>query len=148
MASFTLAGLDQIMLRMQSQGKVDEIVPDMLIAGAKVLIPYQKAEAERVAMGDDSIGTMARSIGATNVRKTKSGGLAIQVYPQGEQPHGNPFKKKGGMVSNASVGFMLEYGTSKMASRPWISVARIKAEQAVIDAMTKVYLEWEAKQDA
>lgn len=140
MASFGVVGLDEIALKLQNLGdKGEQIANEMLVEGAKVLIPYMKAEAQRVSNGERSVGTMADSIGMTAVKKRKTGGLIIHIYPQGDQPHGNPLKKKSGKVSNAAVGFMLEYGTSKMAARPWMKPANIKATDAVHEVMFKVW---------
>jgi hypothetical protein len=120
--------------------RTETIVPKMLKAGAAVLIDAQKVELRRVG----SSGALANSLVEGKISKTRDGaGMRINVNIAGNQPHGHPRKGKRGPVSNAQVGFMLEYGSSKQAGRPWLSAANKKAESAVNDAMRKV---WEDSQ--
>jgi hypothetical protein len=149
MADFTVAGFDEVeaMLLRRSED-VENFAPDMLEAGAKILANAQRQELQRISRGDRSIGTLAASIGTGTPKKSKSGlKYYVDVYPQGNQPHGTPSgggKKKRGMVSNAQVGFTIENGSSEMPARPWMSVAAAKSENAVHEAMRK---KWEEKQD-
>ena len=146
MAEFVVAGFDELEdMLLQRSEDVQRIAPDMLRAGANILIAAQRAELQRIARGDQSIGTLAKSLTIGNV-KTSSDKLKmyIAVYPQGNQPHGNPLKKRRGFVTNAQVGFALEFGSSEMSPRPWACVATQKSASAIHDAMQRV---WEEKQN-
>lgn len=157
MADFTVSGLDEMeALILQRSEAVNVIAPEMLNAGAKILIAAQKAELRQISTTDRSIGTLANSIGTGGVKKSADGlKVYIDVYPQGDQPHGSPgtgtrnngkkYKRgKSKLVSNAQVGFTIEYGSSEMRARPWRSVAAQKCAAAVHEAMRKV---WEEKQN-
>ena len=149
MASFNMVGLDTFeeiekMLRHNAEN-AERIAEDMIKAGARVLIAAQKSELARMAKSDRSIGTLQNSIGMGRMKRgTKASSTAIHtdVFPQGDHPHGQPGFGKRGNVSSAQVGFVLEYGHSNMPGRPWMSVAKDKAADAVIDAMADV---WEEK---
>jgi len=113
----------------------------ILKAGAGEIVKAQKSELARLAKSDRSIGTLEKSIGTGRIKKSRSGtGIHTDVFPQGNQPHGYPRKGKRGNVSNAQVGFVLEYGRSNMPARPWIGAANAKAAGKANEAMAK---EWE-----
>ena len=124
--------------------EAEKKAPEVLKAGAKVLIDAHKAELSSMAKTDRSIGTLANSIGMKSVRVTKTK-AHTDVFPQGSQPHGHPRKGKRGNVSNAQVGFMLEHGYKKgdthVPGRHWMAAANSKAAEAVHDAMGEA---WEA----
>ena len=146
MARFNFGGiaeLENILLR-EADG-VEEIADKMLEAGAKVLVKAHTASAE--AMLHRRTGSLAGSIASSKTKKNEFGRYRI-VYPQGNQPHGNPKAGQKGEVRNAQVGFTLEYGrkqqygTSAMPPRPWMETANRQAEGAVLEAMEKA---WEEK---
>jgi hypothetical protein len=142
MAAFNVVGFKEIEKELLRQSeKAERLAPKMLEAGAEVLIAEQKRQLRRVT-GSGS-GTLADSIGASEVKKTRSKlGHHINVYPQGNQPHGTPTvgkKKKRGPVSNAQVGFIIEYGTSDTPAKPWMSVAEEVSADAVNEAMRRVW---------
>ena len=148
MAEFNVVGFDEIEKEILRRSEAAQrIAPDMLKAGASILITAQKAELRRISRGDRSIGTLADSIGMGKIRNSKDAlKMYVDVYPQDDQPHGTPGfgLGKNKYVSNAQVGFTLEYGSSDMPSRPWMSVALQKSETAIHDAMITV---WEEKQN-
>lgn len=144
-AQFNVTGFDEIeKALLKREAAASSAAPEMLKAGAAVLVKAQSAEIKKVARGDRSIGTLANSIAATPVR-SYSDGSKIEVYPQGDQPHGTPKKGKKGRVSNAQVGFILEYGrSSNMPARTWMSTANEKSNEEVHAEMRRV---WEEKQN-
>lgn len=147
MAEFSVSGLDEMeALILQRSEAVDAIAPEMLAAGAKILAAAQKSELQRVSRGDRSIGTLANSIGIGSVKRSADGlKVYINVYPQGDQPHGTPRRGKRGNVSNAQVGFMWEYGKAgKFPARPWVGAAMARCAAQVQEAMRGI---WEAKQN-
>jgi len=131
---------------LRTQGELAEKTAEpMLKAGAEVLIAAQKDQISRTTKTDRSIGNLKDSIGMGKARKSKNGtGIHLHVFPQGDQPHGHPKKGKRGMVSNAQVGFVLNYGRSNMPGTRWMEKANNKSADAVNEAMTKV---WEAAQN-
>jgi HK97 gp10 family phage protein len=119
-----------------------ETVDAMLNAGAHVLAEAQRAAVKRHAKAGRSVGTLANSIKATEP-KGDGAGRYVEVFPHGDQPHGNPRKGKRGKVSNMQVGFVLEYGRSNMPARPWMSEANEKSAGKIQDAMSEI---WEDRQ--
>lgn len=137
MAEFTTVGLEEIekaFLRMEEAAVT--AVPKMLKAGAAVLVEAQQEEAR--AMGLNETGGFVKSIKATAV-KGDSREKHIDVYPQGRAKHGNDRKGDKSNVRYATIGFINEYGTSKKAARPYMTVANAKAHEKVIDAELEVW---------
>ena len=120
---------------------MEKIAPKVLKAGADVLVKAQKEELGRLTKGDRSTGELQRSIHASKVRKSKEGNMSITIAPRGMRKHGNTARGKRDKLSNAQVGYLVEYDTSKQPARPWMSVANKKAENAVIEAMQKAFSE-------
>lgn len=144
MARLNVEGFEEMELMiMRQEEAVERLAPEMLNAGAKVLAAAMGLTLRGVSRGNRSIGTLAGSIGIGTVKKSATS-VYMDVYPQGDQPHGSPRKGKRGRVSNAQVGFMLEYGSSKMPARPWLAKAINAAAPGAQEAMRKV---WEAGQD-
>jgi len=134
-------GLEKIeAMLLRNAEAAEKHAEDILKAGAEALVAAQKSALARLAMSDRSIGTLQGSIGMGRVKKSRSGtGIHTDVFPQGHQPHGAPRKGKRGNVSNAQVGFVVEYGRSNMPGRPWISVAEANAADEVNDAMGEAW---------
>ena len=82
---------------------------------------------ERLKLVDT--GDMKKSVKATKLRKTDSGGF-VEVYPQGKDRKG---------VSNATKAFVAQYGKSGMSARPWLTAARAKSGEKVSAAIRKVW---------
>lgn len=133
MAKFNVVGFEQVeraLLRREQAAAA--AVPEMLKAGAAVLVRAQQDEAVSLDLVD--YGDFRDSIKPTPIRK--SGAEAtVEVYPQGVDRKG---------VRNATKGFVAEYGRSNMPARPWMSAANAKCADEVHQAMLEV---WEAKQN-
>lgn len=144
MAKFNVVGLEEVEKKMLRREKAAaEAVPEMLKAGAAVLVKAQSDMVKSMFRSKRSKGTLADSIKATPIISS-SAGASIDVYPHGDQPHGTPAEKKKGRVSNAQVGFILEYGRSNMPACPWMSTANEMFAGDVHAAMRKA---WEEKQN-
>lgn len=137
MAKFTTVGFDDVeaaLLRREAAAL--EAVPEMLEAGAAVLIKAQQDEIEAMQIVD--FRDMKNSIKATKI-KGSDAERYVEVYPQGEDRKG---------VSNAEKAFIAQngrmYGKTKKEARPWFSSANEKCASSVHEAMRKV---WEAKQN-
>ena len=140
MAKFNIVGFGDVEKQLlRREQAAAEAAPEMLKAGAKVLIKAQRDSINRMARDK---GTLANSITATSVRSGEAGSY-VDVYPKGNQPHGTPRRGKKGHVSNAQVGFMLEYGSSTMTPVPWMTEANERSHETVHKAMREV---WEEKQ--
>ena len=141
MAEFTTVGMEEIekaFLRMEEVAV--RAVPQMLKAGADVLVEAQRAEA--LAMGLNETGNLVKSIKATVVKGDDTEKY-VDVYPQGRAKHGNDRKGDKSNVRNATIGFVAEYGTSSQQARPYMTTANAKAHEKVIDAEFEI---WEREQ--
>lgn len=106
MAQIKLSGLEEIEKQLQRREKAaEEAVPEMLKAGAAVLVESEREEMERLELVD--YGDMRDSVKATKVKESR-GGKSIEVYPQGKDRKG---------VSNATKAFVAQYGKSGMSAR-------------------------------
>lgn len=141
MAEFTTVGLEEVIEAFSRREQAaTRAVPKMLQAGAAVLVEAQREEAK--AMGIEETTGFIKAIKPTKVQ----GGdreKHIDVYPQGRAKHGNDRKGDKSKVRYATIGFINEYGTSKKAARPYMTVANAKAHEKVVDAQMEV---WEREQ--
>ncbi|MCM1219296.1 MAG: hypothetical protein NC548_32860 [Lachnospiraceae bacterium] len=137
MAEFNTVGLEDVIeaFSRREQAAVTA-VPEMLKAGADVLVEAQKAEAQ--AMGLNETGGFINSIKATGV-KGGSTEKHIDVYPQGRAKHGNDRKGDKSKVRYATIGFVAEYGTSSQAARPYMTAANDKAHEKVVEAQREIW---------
>lgn len=134
MATFNVTGFDDVEKAMLRREKsATEAVPRMLNAGADVLARGQQAQADSMFRGERVTGELSKSIA-----KGKISGddveKAIEVWPQGTNSRGE---------RNATVGFVQQYGRTRMPARPWMSTANEKYSDDVHKAMRE---EWEAAQ--
>lgn len=142
MGEFNTIGLEEVAERFgRMEAAADRAVPEMLQAGAEVVVKAQQQEAESMGIkGED--GGFIQSIKATQV-KEGAGGKYVEVYPQGRAKHGNDRKGDKSRVRYATIGFVNQYGTSKTQARPYMTAANEKAHDEVTEAMFKV---WQGEQ--
>lgn len=137
MAEFNTVGLEDVMQAFERREQTAvEAVPEMLKAGAEVLVQAQKEEAK--AMGLDKTGGFINSIKATPVKK-KGAETYIEVYPQGRASHGNDAKGDKSNVRYATIGYVAEYGTNSQEARPYQTAANEKAAEKVGEAEREVW---------
>jgi HK97 gp10 family phage protein len=137
MGEFTTVGLEEVaqkFLRMEEAAT--KAVPLMLEAGANVLVKAQQDEA--AAMGIKETAGFIQSIKATQVKGDDTERY-VEVYPQGKAKHGNDRKGDKSNVRYATIGFIAQYGTSKIPARPYMTAANEKAHQQTTDAMYEVW---------
>lgn len=135
MAKIELSGLEEFQDRLLKQAETaTKAIPAMLKAGATVLETAQQEQAAIMFKGNRSTGDLAKSIKAGGI-KSKGTESYIEVFPQGTDRHG---------VSNATKGFVQQYGRSNMPAKPWMTAANEKCGDEVTAAMRK---EWEAAQN-
>lgn len=135
-------GLDEIKaMLLKNAEAAEKYAEPILLAGAKIVVSAQKAALAGLSTGTRSDGELMASIGIGRVKRSKSEtGIHTDIFPHGSQSHASEMNSKGKKVRNANAGFMLEYGTSNMPARPWISSAENAAADAVNEAMAA---EWE-----
>lgn len=137
MGEFTTVGLEEVaqkFLRMEEAAT--KAVPLMLEAGAAVLVKAQQEEA--AAMGIKETAGFIQSIAATKIKGDDTERY-VEVYPQGKAKHGNDRKGDKSNVRYATIGFIAQYGTSKIPARPYMTAANEKAHQQATDAMYEVW---------
>lgn len=151
MAEFSFKGLDEVRLSFTEVAQLpDELVDEILNAGADILVPAQRREAERLGKvggyrnpkqkRDYSTGTTARSIKKGRV-KVKDGWRVLYVTPIGSRTRG---KKKPRATRNAEIAFVTEAGAPYRHNyaRPFIAKANEASAAAVEKAEFDVYDKW------
>lgn len=137
MGDFTTVGLEEVAERfLRMEEAATKAVPLMLETGAEVLVQAQRDEAE--AMGIKETAGFINSIKATPVKGDETERY-VEVYPQGKAKHGNDRKGDKSNVRYATIGFIAQYGTSKIPARPYMTSANEKAHKKVNDAMYEVW---------
>lgn len=129
MADFNVTGLDYVMKEMERhQQAATTAIPEMLNAGADILIKAQKDEVQSMKIVDT--GDMMKSIKGDKIKKDKDGNSYIDVYPQGKDRKG---------VRNAEKAFVAEYGTSKEPARPWMRTANAKCSDEITEKEKEIW---------
>lgn len=137
MGDFTTIGLDDVAERfLRMEEAATKAVPLMLKAGAEVLVKAQQDEA--AAMGIKETAGFIQSIKATPVKGDETE-RHVEIYPQGKAKHGNDRKGDKSNVRYATIGFIAQYGTSKIPARPYMTSANEKAHEAANNAMHEVW---------
>lgn len=139
MGEFTTVGLEEVaqkFLKMESAAV--KAVPLMLTAGADVIVQAQQEEAE--AMGIKETAGFIQSIKATAVKGDETEQY-VEVYPQGKAKHGNDRKGDKSNVRYATIGFIAQYGTTRIPARPYMTAANEKAQEKANEAMYDVWKE-------
>ena len=134
MAKFNVVGFEEVEKKLLQRAKAaEEAVPEMLKAGAAVLVKAQQDEIERMEIVD--FRDMKNSVKATKIKGNEAERY-IEVYPHGKDRKG---------ISNATKGFIAQYGRlNDLPARPWMTSANKKCADEVHAAMLKV---WEEKQN-
>lgn len=162
MATFNAKGIEGLELSMEQFAAIpDDVVEEMLDAGAAVVVRYHRSEIS--AQGLVKSGKLLGSIKA----HPKSGSAKndwkryVLIYPAGNHhtfqsrvvtkqyarsKHGRTYTKGGGakVVTNSEVGFIQAYGAPKKGIRAtdWMNKANEKAAPAVEAAELAVYDRW------
>lgn len=126
MASFSISGMDELLVKLNQLGRFDEIAPKMMKAGMEILQEEVVAEASK----HKDTGAMVASIKPTGLMAGYDGGYYMCTRPTGRD-------KKG--VRNMEKTVYLEYGVKGRPGVPVITAAVIKAEPKVIQAMQEVF---------
>lgn len=112
--------------------RFDDIVPNVLEAGAEPLIQKARTNLESVVGSGTkyksrATGELVASLGVTPAKQNSDGNWNIKV--------GIGDRKDSEGVSNAFKGMVLEYGKSGQPPKPWLKPAKSASKKACIDAM-------------
>jgi len=134
-------GLEELeAMLLHNADAAEKYAGSILKAGAEVVANAQNAELRHIGQTDRSTGDIAGSAAMGRIKKSKGGtGIHTDVFPHGDQKHGQEHLTKRSRVRNTVAGFLLEHGTSNMPARPWISVAEAKAADAANEAMGEAW---------
>ena len=115
--------------------KTDEIVPKVLMAGAKVIRRKTKSNllgviGKNTKTPSRSTGTLASSLGVSPVRLNKDGNHDIKIGFGETRSDG---------VSNALIANTLEYGKSGQPPKPFLKPAKSASKNACVDAMIAAF---------
>lgn len=131
MAKVKFNGIEDIEAKfLRREQNTVRAVPKMVLAGGKVLEKAQQDEARQMFNGDRSTGDLANSIKSDTSVKGDETKKYVNVYPRGKDRFG---------ISNATKGFVQQYGRSNMPAKPWMTNANAKANDDVIAEMRKVW---------
>lgn len=146
MATFEAAGLEGLALSMEQFAAIpDQVVKEMLDAGAAVMVRYHRLEIS--AQGLVKSGKLLGSIKA----HPKAGSAKndwkryVLIYPAGQHGTYRPRSTSGAkVVTNSEVGFIQAYGAPRKGIRAtdWMSKANAKAAPEVEKAELAVYDRW------
>lgn len=124
MATFNVAGIDEAIQQLNLQAEtIQRLGPAAAMAGGA-------AAAEALAAtAPVRSGQLAGSMKVDGPHRSVGDGYYCDVYPDGTREDGE---------RNATVGFVLEYGRSNMAARPWMRPAIDGSAEAITAAMAEV----------
>lgn len=134
MAEFHCDGLDGLLADMQALAELpDEVIDEMLNAGADVVTDAQKRKI--AAYGILDTGRAMRSVkkGRIKLRKDQR---VIYVTPTGSRKRGKTTTR------NAEILFVNEYGKRGQKARPAIRDANEESAEATTAAQAAVYDQW------
>lgn len=139
MAQISFKGLDEFILSMQEVAELpDEVIDDILNAGADVAAKAQREEAAFVLSGPYSTGKTALSIKKGKVKLHKDGYRVLYITPTGTRKRG---KTKISKTRNAEIAFINEYGSPRrnIPARHWMQAANEKCAAETTAAQYAVY---------
>ena len=124
MASFNFQGADELLKEFERMGAdLSERGPAMAMAGGRAAV----AEMEkRVPV---RTGGLKGHIAIKGPFHTTMDGYYVDVFPDGTKKNGRKRERY------AAIGYILEYGRSNMAARPWMRPAVEEGADASNEAM-------------
>lgn len=124
--------MDGIVARISALGAgADDIMREAVHAGAEVAVELMR---EAVPMSTKHREHLRDHIAIGREGYDATGGYFCEVYPDGTRPGGG----KASGRRYATIGYVLEYGRSNMAARPWMRPALAKGEGKIREAMEAV----------
>ncbi len=132
MAKCSMSGFDELAadLKKLEQLDNDELVGEMLDAGAEIVVREWKNGIQKTIKTKRSKGELLESIG-TGKGIEKIGGVSAKtIYPIGKDSKG---------VRNAEKAFILHYGKSGQTPTFFVDDAEAAAEDEAVEAMSDVF---------
>lgn len=127
MASFNVTGMDDLIRQMDLKAEeIKRLGPTAAKAGGEAALEAMK---KTVPKGKGKTHELESSLKIDGPYHNVSAGYYCDVHPDGKRASGE---------RNATVGYVLEYGRSNMAARPWMRTAVEMFEADIQDAMAKV----------
>ncbi len=132
MAKCSMSGFDELAadLKKLEQLDNDELVGEMLDAGAEIVVREWKNGIQKTIKTKRSKGELLESIG-TGKGIEKIGGVSAKtIYPIGKDSKG---------VRNAEKAFILHYGKSGQTPTFFVDDVEAAAEDEAVEAMSDVF---------
>ena len=138
MAKFTFNGMDEISASFEQLANIsDEDKMAVIMPAARLLLKRQKEKIQ--SLFNQVTGALADSL--TIQEKSDDSGAYAQIYLKGKHPGSSTGKRKGKRRSNgkysgtnAEIGYILEYGSPRIAATHWMENANEEAADEVIAA--------------
>lgn len=138
MAKFTFNGMDEISASFEQLANIsDEDKMAVIMPAARLLLTRQKEKIQ--SLFNQVTGALADSL--TIQEKSDDSGAYAQIYLKGKHPGSSTGKRKGKRRSNgkysgtnAEIGYILEYGSPRIAATHWMENANEEAADEVIAA--------------
>ena len=138
MAKFSFNGMDELSASFEQLSQLsDEDKMSVIMPAAKLLVERQRQMIERLFQ--KRTGDLANSL--TIQQKSDDDGAYAHIYLKGKHRGSSTGKRKGKRRSNgrysgtnAEVGYILEYGSPRIAARHWMENANEEAEDDVVAA--------------
>lgn len=138
MAKFSFNGMDELSASFEQLSQLsDEDKMSVIMPAAKLLVERQRQMIERLFR--KRTGDLANSL--TIQQKSDDDGAYAHIYLKGKHRGSSTGKRRGKRRSNgrysgtnAEVGYILEYGSPRIAARHWMENANEEAEDDVVAA--------------
>ena len=136
MASFSFNGMDELSAGFEQLSKLsDADKMTVIMPAAKLLVERQREMIQRLFR--QRTGDLANSLSIQE--KSDEDGAYAHIYLKGKHRGSSTGKRKGKRRSNgrysgtnAEVGYILEYGSPRIAARHWMENANEEASDEVI----------------
>ena len=145
MAKFSFNGMDEISASFEDMAQLtDEERMSVIMPGAQVLVERQRGKIQSVFK--QRTGALADSI--TIREKSDDYGAYANIFLKGKHPGSSTGKRRGKRRSNgkysgtnAEVGYILEYGSPRIAATHWMENANEEAAAEVASAQQEAWNE-------
>ena len=143
MAKFSFNGMDELSASFEDMVQLtDEERMSVIMPGAQVLVERQRGKIQSVFK--QRTGALADSI--TIREKTDDYGAYANIFLKGKHPGSSTGKRRGKRRSNgkysgtnAEVGYILEYGSPRIAATHWMENANEEAAAEVVNAQQEAW---------
>lgn len=133
MAKCSMSGFDELAadLKKLEQLDNDELIGEMLDAGAEIVVREWRKEIQKVVKGKRSTGALLDSVTSSEEVFHDSDGVpAMEIYPDGRDDKG---------VRNIEKAFILHYGKSGQTPTFFVDDVEAAAEDEAVEAMSEVF---------